>query len=82
MRLSFPILVVHRGDKFTATVTPSNHNGDIIYDVNDGVNVFALTAHDTKDKNLKWIQHITGDHNDLIQAIGEAIERANIKSLL
>lgn len=78
MRLSFPIVVMHHGDKFTATVTPSNHNGEVIYDVNDGIHVFALTPQATKDESLKWIQHLTGEHNDLIQAIGEAIQRVEM----
>lgn len=77
MRLSFPIHVMHQGDEFTATVTPSNQNGNIIYDVNDGVNLFALTPQSTKGDHVEWV-NLMGETDDLIRAIGKAIERVKV----
>ena len=78
MKLSFPITVCYQGETFTANVTPSESMYPVVYDVNYLGKVIAIAPHPSETDDIIWVQHLTGQTNALLQAIGEAIEDAEM----
>ena len=78
MKLSFTTTIDYHGETFTANVTPSAFMESIVYDVNYQGKIIAVEPHPTENNDIVWVQHLTGETNDLIQAIGEAIEDAEM----
>lgn len=78
MKLSFPITIDYHGETFTAHVTPSGFMDPVVYDVNYLGKIIAIEPQPSKSDDIIWVQHLTGETNDLIQAIGEAIEDAEM----
>ena len=78
MKLSFPITIDYHGEIFTANVTPSEFMDPVVYDVNYLGKIIAIEPQPSQSDGIKWVQHLSGETNDLIQAIGEAIEDAEM----
>ena len=78
MRLSFSVTIDYRGERFTAKVTPSEFLESVVYDVNYEGKIIAIEPQPSESNDIIWVQHLTGATNDLIQAIGEAIEDAEM----
>ena len=78
MKLSFAITIYHQGETFTANVTPSAFTNPLVYDVSYLGKVIAIAPQPSESDDVIWVQYLTGETNTLIQAIGEAIEDAEM----
>ncbi len=78
MHLSFEIMFEYEGQEITAIATPTQTDDIAVYDVRYQDKIISIEPQSTQSDHIIWGQYLTGETNDLIQAIGEAIERAEI----
>lgn len=78
MHLSFEISFDYEGEEIAANATPSQFNDTVVYDVNFQETIISIEPQPSEELKIIWVQHLTGETNDLIQAIGQAIERAEM----